>query len=390
VSNKLRLIVLGMMGRNPFGGQTWLYLNWIRAFSRLGHEVYYVEDDTVWPYDPEQNTVTDDCGYAVRHIADCMERIGLPDRWAFRLADREGACWGRSARKLNELYRSCDALLNVVGATDLREEHLAAPFRVYVQTDPVTAELRLANGDEHTRIAFANHHLIVTYGENYGAPDCGVPLNGIAYKKTRQPVDLDLWPMAYDPRIRPFTTIGNYCQAGSDVEYNGEVYRWSKHHEWEKFLGLPQVTKQPLELALKLDDSASRQRLEAHGWALISPLQMSLNVFGNYPAYFRRSRAEFTVAKDQNVRLRSGWFSERDACYLACGKPVVAQDTGFGNVLPTGEGLFAFTTMEEALHAIDGINGDYRRHCEAARAIAEEYFEARSVAARLLEDIGLA
>ena len=206
-----------MMGRNPFGGQTWLYLNWIRAFSRLGHEVYYVEDDTVWPYDPEQNTVTDDCGYAVRHIADCMERIGLPDRWAFRLADREGACWGRSARKLDELYRSCDALLNVVGATDLREEHLAAPFRVYVQTDPVTAELRLANGDEHTRIAFANHHLLVTYGENYGAPDCGVPLNGIAYKKTRQPVDLDLWPMAYDPGIRPFTTIGTYCQAGSDV-----------------------------------------------------------------------------------------------------------------------------------------------------------------------------
>ena len=378
------------MGRLPFGGQTWLYLNWIRAFSRLGHEVYYVEDDTVWPYDPEQNTVTDDCGYAVRHIAKCMERIGLPDRWAFRLADREGACWGMSARKLDELYSSCDALLNVVGATDLREEHLAAPFRVYVQTDPVEAELRLANGDEHTRIAFANHHVIATYGENYGAPDCGVPLNGIAYKKTRQPVDLDLWAMAYDPWARFFTTIGNYRQEGSDVEYNGEVYSWSKHHEWEKFLGLPRCTKQLFELAMNVDDSASRERLEAHGWALVSPLQMSLNVFGDYPGYFRRSRAEFTVAKDQNVRLRSGWFSERDACYLACGKPVVAQDTGFGNVLPTGEGLFAFTTTEEALNAIDAINGDYRRHCEAARAIAEEYLEARSVAARLLADIGLA
>ncbi len=390
MSNKLRLVILGMMGRLPFGGQTWLYLNWIRAFSRLGHEVYYVEDDTVWPYDPEQNTVTDDCGYAVRHIAKCMERIGLPDRWAFRLADREGACWGMPARKLDELYRSCDALLNVVGATDLREEHLAAPFRVYVQTDPVEAELRLANGDEHTRIAFANHHVIATYGENYGAPDCGVPLNGIAYKKTRQPVDLDLWPMTYDPWARFFTTIGNYRQGGSDVEYNGEVYSWSKHHEWEKFLGLPRRTTQLFELAMNVDDSASRERLEAHGWALVSPLQMSLNVFGDYPGYFRQSRAEFTVAKDQNVRLRSGWFSERDACYLACGKPVVAQDTGFGNVLPTGEGLFAFTTTEEALDAIDAINGDYRRHCEAARAIAEEYLEARSVAARLLADIGLA
>lgn len=390
MSNKLRLVILGMMGRSPFGGQTWLYLNWIRAFSRLGHEVYYVEDDTVWPYDPEQNIVTDDCGYAVRHIAYCMKRIGLPDRWAFRLADRENACWGMSARKLDELYRSCDVLLNVVGATDLREEHLAAPFRVYVQTDPVVAELRLANGDEHTRIAFANHHVIATYGENFGAPDCGVPLNGIAYKKTRQPVDLDLWPMAHDLRARLFTTIGNYHQGGSDVAYKGEVYRWSKRHEWEKFIDLPRWTTQPFELALKLDDLADRERLEAHGWALVSPLQMSLRVFGEYPAYFRRSRAEFTVAKDQNVRLRSGWFSERDACYLACGRPVVAQDTGFGNVLPTGEGLFAFATMEQALDAIHAINGDYRRHCEAARAIAEEYFEARSVAARLLADIGLA
>ena len=389
MSNKLRVVILGMMGRCPFGGQTWLYLNWIRAFSRLGHEVYYVEDDTVWSYDPEQNTVTDDCGYAVKHIASCMERIGLPDRWAFRLADRQGACWGTSTRELNELYRSCDVLLNVVGATDLREEHLTAPFRVYVQTDPVTAELQLANGDEHTRIAFANHHVIVTYGENYGAPDCGVPLNGTEYGKTRQPIDLGLWPMAYDPQARFFTTIGNYRQSGNDVEYNGGIYRWSKHHEWEKFLELPQHTGQRFELAMMPDDPADRKHLQVHGWRLVSPFRMSLDVFGDYRAYFRRSRAEFTVAKDQNVRLRSGWFSERDACYLACGKPVVAQDTGFSNVFPTGEGLFAFSTMDEALAAIDAINSDYRRHCEAARAIAEEYFEAPRVAARLLADIGL-
>lgn len=389
MSKKLRLVILGMMGRCPFGGQTWLYLNWIRAFSRLGHEVYYVEDDSVWSYDPEQNAVTDDCGYAVKHIASCMKRIGLPDRWAFRLADREGACWGRSTRELNELYRSCDALFNVVGATDLRSEHLAAPFRVYIETDPVIAELRLAKGDKHTKIAFDNHHAIATYGENYSAPDCGVPLNNVNYRKTRQPIDLSLWPMTYDPAARFFTTIGNYRQSGSDVAYKGEVYRWSKHHEWEKFLDLPRYTKQPFELALKVDELTDRERLQAHGWRLVSPFQMSLDVFGDYPAYFRRSRAEFTVAKDQNVRLHSGWFSERDACYLASGKPVVAQDTGFSNILPTGEGLFAFTTVDEAVAAIEAINSDYRHHCETARAIAEEYFEARAVAGRLLADIGL-
>jgi hypothetical protein len=390
MSRGLRLVVLGMMGRCPFAGQTWLYLNWLRGLHSLGYDVWYVEDDTVWPYDPVQDTVTDDCSYPVRHIGRCMERIGLEDRWAFRLADRSGMCRGMTEGQLGELYRSCDALLNIVGATDLRDEHMAARFRVYVETDPVVAELRLAKGDGHTRQAFAGYHAIVTYGENYGAPDCGVPLNGVSYGKTRQPIDLDLWPAAYDPESRFFTTIGNYRQAGFDVEYNGEVYRWSKHYEWEKILHLPRCTSQAFELALKIDSDADAARLEAHGWRIVSPFRMSLDVFGAYPEYFRRSRGEFTVAKDQNVRLRSGWFSERDACYLASGKPVVAQDTGFGNILPTGEGLFSFTTAEQAIAAIDAINSDYRRHCNAARAIAEEYFEARKIAGRLLADVGLA
>jgi hypothetical protein len=398
VSSKLRVVVLGMMGRCPFGGQTWLYLNWLRGLQGLGHEVWYVEDDLVWPYDPKQNAVTSDCSYAVRHIASCMERAGLANRWAFRLpdprlGDSANTCWGMSLRELGDLYRSCDVLLNVVGATDFRYEHLAltAPFRVYIETDPAYAELRLANGDEEKQMAFAHHHIIATYGENYGAPDCGVPLNGLEskYRKTRQPIDLESWPMAYDPNARFFTTIGNYRQSGSDLEYNGEVYRWSKHYEWEKFLDLPRRTSQPFELAMMIRNPADRDLLRAHGWRLVSPVPMSLDIFGDYPAYFQRSRAEFTVAKDQNVRLRSGWFSERDICYLACGKPVIAQDTGFSDILPTGEGLFAFTTTDEALAAIEAINGDYRRHCEAARSIAEEYFEARSVAGRLLADLGL-
>jgi hypothetical protein len=385
----LKLVVLGMMGRVPFGGQTWLYLNWLRGLSGLGHDVYYVEDDTVWPYDPEVNSVTDDCSYSVRHIRASMDAIGLRDQWAFRLADREGAVWGMSGSELRDLYRSCDALLNIVGATDLREEQLLAPLRIYVETDPVTAELRLANGDAHTAEAFGNHHVIATYGENYGAPDCGVPLNGRSYVFTRQPVDLELWPMAFDSEARYLTTIGNYRQEGGDVEWNGSVYSWSKHHEWEKFLTLPQLTDQPFELAMSPDDAGDRERLETAGWRLVPPLQMSLDVFGAYPEFIRRSRGEFTVAKDQNVRLRSGWFSERDVCYLASGKPVVAQDTGFSNFLPTGEGLFSVSDVHDAAAAIEQINADYERHCRAARALAAAHFEATAVARRLLQAVGL-
>jgi hypothetical protein len=365
-----------------------MFLNWLRGFQRLGHEVWYVEDLLSWCYDPEQDTMTDDGSYAARHVAACATRIGLGERWTVRRV-ASGACWGLGSAALDTLYRECDALLNISGSCDLRAEHLAAPRRIYVQTDPVTSELRLANGDAHTRWAFRVHDTIVTYGENYGAPDCGVPLNGIRYRTTRQPVDLELWPMAFDPTARFFTTIGHYRQEGKDVAYAGELYRWSKHHEWEKIIDLPRSTAQPFELALNVSPE-DRERLVRHGWRVVSPSTFSLDVFGGYPAYIRRSRGELTVAKDQNVRLRSGWFSERDACYLASGKPVVAQDTGFGATLPLGEGLFAFRTIAEAVDAVESINADYTRHAKAARAIAEEYFEATGVARRLLEAADLA
>ena len=386
----MRIVVLGMMGRCPFGGQTWLYVNWLRGLARLGHEVWYVEDDSVWPYDPRVNAITDDCSYAVAHIARVCGEIDLAERWAYRLDESDGTCFGLSPKELDELYRTCDVLLNIVGATDLREEHLAAPLRVYVETDPVTAELRLANGDEHTRAAFADHHVIATYGENYGGPDCGVPLSGVVFVTTRQPIDLDLWPMVYDSGAELFTTVGNYRQEGSDVLWNGDVYRWSKHLEWERIIDLPRRTPQRFELALKVDRQSDRELLEHNGWRVVAPEAMSLDVFGAYRSYIQGSRGEITVAKDQNVRLRSGWFSERDACYLASGKPVVTQDTGFRCVLPTGEGLFSFTTVDEAAEALEAVNADYQRNCRTARDIAEEFFEASGVAGRLLASIGLA
>lgn len=386
MSDRLRLVILGMMGRMPFGGHSWLFLNWMRGFQRLGHDVWYAEDDSTWPYDPLQNTTTDDCSYALRHIAEGMERIGLKDRWVFRLADRKGACWGMSESRLDELYRTSSALINLEGGTMLREEHLVAPFRVFLETDPVLAEVQHAQG---TRSGFEDHHVIATYGENFGAPDCRVPLDNLQFVKTRQAIDLELWPVAERPRARFFTTIGNYRQEGNDVEVDGETYYWSKHIEWEKFIDLPRHTQQPFKLAM-MPALPDRKRLRAEGWRLVDPFKMSLDLFGAYPDFIRRSRAEFTVAKDQNVRLRSGWFSERDVCYLASGKPVVAQDTGYSNIFPAGDGLFPFITMDQALGAIDAINSDYPRHCRAARAIAEEYFEARIVAARLLRDLGLA
>ncbi len=389
MTRPLRLVVLGMMGRCPFGGQAWLYLNWIRALRALGHDVYYVEDDTVWLYDPVTNLVTDDCSYAVAHIARCMQRIRMSDRWAFRFPGRKDGCWGLSDMQLKSLYATSDAVLNIGGCTALRDEHAAADVRVYVETDPVTVELRLASGDPTDAWVLADHNVFATYGENYGAPDCGVPLLGISFLRTRQPIDLELWPAAYTPQAERFTTIGNYRQDGNDVSYQGEIYAWSKHLEWQRIADLPARSPQRFELALHAEDPEDVQFMRSKGWEVRSPLQFSLDVFGAYPEYIRGSRGELTVAKDQNVRLRSGWFSERDACYLASGKPVIAQETGFSHIIPTGEGLFPFTNSDEALQAVECINNDYSRHCKAARELAEEYFDGPKVAARLLDDIGL-
>ncbi len=384
------LVVLGMMGRCPFGGQTWLYLNWLRGLVGLGHDVYYVEDDAAWPYDPRRNSITDDPSYAVEYLGNVLGRIGMGDRWAYRaLYKGPDACYGLSRARLTQLYKECDALLNVCGATVLNDDHARARRRVYVETDPVTNQLELANGKEKTRAVLSGHDVIVTYGENYGAADCGVPLGGFEYRKMRQPVDLGLWPLAFDAGSKSYTTIGNWRQKGNDIAWNGEIYSWSKHHEFLKFLDLPR--RRPgisFDLWLNVDDEADRRLLAERGFKITSPLEMSLDPW-RYQGFFRSSRAEWTVAKDQNVRLRSGWFSERDASYLASGKPVIAQSTGFEKVLPCGEGLFAFTTMDEILAAVDVVESDYPRACRAARAVAEESFDAAKVCQRFIQDIGL-
>jgi glycosyltransferase involved in cell wall biosynthesis len=265
---------------------------------------------------------------------------------------------------------------------------MAAPLRVLIETDPGGDQLKIATGDENARRQYDTHHVRFTYGENYGAPDCLVPLDGLHYLPTRQPIALEHWPMVYTPEAELFTTMGSYRQHGREVEYQGKVWTWSKHQEWERYIELPRLTDQRFELALAGYEDEDRRLLESHGWRVVPIDQLSDDLFGTYREYFRNSRGEFTVLKEQYYKLRTGWFSERAATYLACGKPVVTQATGFENVLPTGEGLFAVSNAEEAAAAIEEINADYRRHCDAARALAEEHFEASKVVGRFFSDLG--
>jgi hypothetical protein len=400
-----RIVVVGTMASDPYAGMAWMHMQITAGLERLGHDVYYFETTSTWPYDPIRGARVCDSDYAVPYLARVAERFGLRDRWAYRRSYLDGEWLGMERARAEELLAHADAVLNVAGSTRLAEEGLKVGRLVYFGTDPIIHELGYARGDRHVVTLIDEHDDVVTYGENIGTPICPVPPLPRLRARTRQPVLLDLW-QAGPPARQEFTTVGNWAQAGLDVEFQGDTYRWSKHHEYLRVIELPLRTSQPIELAMNLahfapnyqdrneavpalgPTSDARRLLESKGWRLVDAPAFTMDPW-LYRDYVQASRGEFTVARDLNVRLRSGWFSERSACYLAAGRPVVTQDTGFGSVLPTGEGLFAFDTLDQVLAAFDAINADYQRHGRAARAIAEEYFKAETVLAKVLGDLGL-
>jgi hypothetical protein len=377
-----RVVLLGMMGRTPFAGVAWQVLHFLEGLRRAGADVAYVEDTGAWPYDPVANTITDDPKYTLDYLQRALARVELVGGWAYVAPD--GSVHGTARDPL----ASADALVNLTGATVLREEHLAVPVRIYLETDPVAPQVEVALGNRFTIDLLSTHTHHFSFGENLGLPDCGVPVDGeFRYRPTRQPVVVDWWRDGLPARAA-YTTVASWRQPGRDVEWNGETYFWSKDREFLKVVELPARVAVPLELALAAEDERGLALLRRHGWALRDAFSLSTEL-DPYREYVVRSRGEFTVAKDQNVRLRSGWFSDRSACYLAAGRPVVTQDTGFARALPVGEGLFAFGTLDEAAAALEAVEADYERHAAAAGDLAAEYFDAQKVCAALLAEAGV-
>jgi len=225
-----------------------------------------------------------------------------------------------------------------------------------------------------------------SFGENIGQVDCLLPTGGFQWLPTRQPVYLDRW-RHHVAAGDCYTTVATWKNKGRDIVYRGETYHWSKDLEFKKFLDLPRRTRARFELATTPDSDAALNLIE-NGWTLVPSVELSLHSY-EYRHFIQRSRGEFTVAKDQNIRLKSGWFSDRSACYLAAGRPVITQETGFSNHLPTGSGLFGFRTMDEILAAIDKIESDYEAASQAAKELAREYFSAEKVLGSLLSRAGL-
>ncbi len=386
---KKKIVVLGMMAHMPVAGNIWLVVQYLIGFRRLGYEPYYVEAHAITPSKLMKREDDDSSARAAEFIGRVMRRFDLGDRWAFHALHDDNRCYGLTELALRELYASADLIINLHGGTVPLLEHSATGRLIYLETDPVECQIELYNKEAGTAEYLEPHRAFFSWGENYGHPDCQVPQDErFHFRPTRAPVLCDLWQNGKAVGGEAFTTIGNWRQPRRTLKFQGETYTWSKHFEFLKFLDLPRRTPQPFELALSSYDNADQRMLQEHGWTICPAMSFSTDLDA-YRDYIRQSRGEFTVAKDQNIRLRSGWFSERSAQYLAAGRPVITQETGFSNVLPVGRGLFGFSSMDDILAAVEAINSDYAGHCRAAGELAREYFNYDVVLRRLLEDVGI-
>jgi hypothetical protein len=370
-----RVVVGGALAQRPgYGGHAWALLNYLLGFRALGHEVLFL--DRLAPEMAPSAAARERC---VGWLAELMEAAGLEDSYSLFLGEEEA---GLSRPAVLERVKDSTLLLNVMGFVNDEEVLAASPRNVFLDIDPGFGQMWKDLG---LHDAFAGHDAFVTVGEKIGEPDCLIPTCGIEWVTSPHPIVLEEWPVASGGSR--FTSVGSWRGPYDPVEYEGRRFGL-RAHELRKLIQLPSLVEAELELALEIDpaDAADREALEENGWTLADPAAAAGDPAA-YRRYIQGSRGELMVAKEMYVEARSGWFSERSIAYLASGKPVLAQDTGFTERYPSGEGLVAFDDLDGAREGIEGIRGDWERHSRAAREIAAEHFEAKKVLGRLLEEV---
>ena len=381
-SGPLRIVLLGYIVRGPFGGLVWHHLQYALCAAALGHDVYFLEDSGDWPkccYDPVRGVIDTDPAYGLRFASDAFGGVGLDGRWAYY--DAHTHRWlGPASERALTICKQADLLVNVSGVNPIRPWLEDVPVRALVDTDPVFTQIRHIR-DEAARAQAAQHTSFFTFAENIGAAVSTVPDDGFPWQPTRQPLALERWRVTPPPKNGRYTTVMQWHSYRLE-EHEGRSYGM-KSHSFQRYMDLPRRTGVGLEIALGGADDV-RSLIERHGWILSDPLSVVPDPW-SYQRFIEASRAEFSVAKQAYAVTRSGWFSERSAAYLASGRPVVTQNTGFQDWLPAENGVLAFDSPAEASAAIDEIEARYDEHCAAAPEIAAEYFDGRRIVAQLIE-----
>lgn len=380
---QLRIVVTGYILRWPLGGNAWPYLQYVLGLARMGHEVYYVEESGESPYccyDVDTGESNSDPSYGLRFTSAAFDSVGLGSSWAYYDAHQDE--WhGPCASQILGVCRSADLLLRLPAIADFLRPWLAEiPVRALIDTDPVFTQLRHLRDPEALSDA-RRYNAWFSFGENIFRGTAQVPDDGLPWRATRQPVVLDAWKVTPGQPAARFTSVLKW-ESYRDGHCDG-VHYGMKAESFAPYMDLPQSVSVALELAVG-GDTTPKAELKENGWVVQNPVEVTRDLW-SYQDYIRRSTAEFSIAKSGYVVSRSGWFSERSAVYLASGRPVVAQDTGFGDWLETGSGIVGFATPKQAITAIEEINTRYAFHCNAARELATEYFDATKVLAALID-----
>ncbi len=383
-NDPLRVLVLGYVVRFPLGGMTWHYLHYALGLLEMGHDVYFLEDSDDYReccYDPTRSVSDPDPTYGIGYATSVFDRVGMGNRWAYYDAHR-GRWLGPCADGVAEIIATADLLLNVSASNPLRPWLMEVPVRVMIDTDPAFQQVRQLTVPARRELAL-RHNRFLSFGENIEAGRAELPDDGLAWKSTRQPVVLSHWqPAAPDPR-GPFSTVMQWDSYPSR-DFGGRRYGM-KSESFGPYIDLPARTRADFEVVLT-GPNAPTHRFRELGWRLADGYRTTRDPW-TYQEFLRRSKAEFSVAKQGYVASRSGWFSERSACYMASGRPVLVQDTGFSDWLPTGLGVVPFSSPDEAVEGVMDIQGRYPEHCRAARELAAEYFEAKKVLSQILARI---
>lgn len=381
-----RIVVCGYMIRHPVAGNLMAYFHYVLGLYRLGHEVVYLEESG-WPqscYDSVAQTYSDDPRAGLGAVRALMSRYGVKVTVCYVNRDT-GAVHSADWEEMRNKLETADLLINLGGVCWLPEFRLCQR-RVFIDMDPFFTQVGRFAAE-----SLDDHHIHFTYGVNIGHASCTIPTGGIDWCPTVPPVVPEIWQSPIPGHEQQgdsktansaFTTIANWSAYGG-ITYRGEQYG-QKDAEFIRLLDLPSRTPQRLELALSGASAEIWQRLRSAGWSLREGGEVSTDT-ATYWAYITGSRGEFSVAKHAYVKTRSGWFSDRSVCYLAAGRPVILQDTGFSEWLLTGRGVLAFSCLEEAANCIEKVNAEYPAHCRAARETAEQMFSYKVVLPRLIE-----
>jgi hypothetical protein len=380
----MRVAVAGSIAQKPHqAGHTWQYLQYLLGLRRLGCEVMFL--DRLTP-DASRDANGVECApedsVGAGYLAGVMDEFGLGDSWS--LAVGNGSHVGVSQERALAWVQGSDLLLNIMGFETDEEFLAAASRRVFIDTDPgfgqMWRDLGLAD-------VFAGHDVFVTIGERIGRADCTVPTCGLEWVTTPQPVVLEEWPRVPPAPQRPFTTVGRWRGAYGPIDHGGRRYGL-RVHEFRRFAALPLRSGGDFELALDIhpDETSDLELLRTNGWTLTDPVPVACTPDA-YRRYLQASQAEVMIAKGMYVDSVSGWFSERSICYLASGRPVLAQDTGLADLYPVGDGLVTFTDLDEAVAGVEAIRAAPDHHSQAARALAEEHFDSDRVLTRLLDEV---